>query len=346
MTVVNEEPPRPTWRSRLAFLKTKRAIAALTLLVVVAVILIALGATHVIGPHGGGGGDKNGDEVSPVTPTGDGPWKPDNSSTVAEGTPLRIMCLGGSIVRGELSDDLNGFRDTMRADLVAYNATVNMVGSQRFGNMLDNDEEAYGGKKIAQVYEYATKVVPLFQPNLFVINVGTNNVLQREDVNVSGSQMETFIDYLLEASPRSTVVLSTLLTNTVPEREPLVLEVNQQFRDVFSKYENQSVVLAELHPGQGSDDVPQVADIGPDGSHPTAHGYELMGHILADAIKGADEKGYLRWPVENGLAHDGNAGRAGQTGAATATEEVPPKTTHVSTKTTSATRTTSTSSAA
>ncbi|KAI0144568.1 SGNH hydrolase-type esterase domain-containing protein [Xylariaceae sp. FL1272] len=252
------------------------------------------------------------------------------------------MCLGGSIVRGELSDDLNGFRDTMRADLVAYNATVNMVGTQRFGDMLDNDEEAYGGKRIAQVYEYATKAAPLFQPNVFVINVGTNNVLQRVDVNVSGSQMEVFIDYLLEASPRSTVVLSTLLTNTVPDREPLVLEVNQQFRDVFAKYENQSVVLAEMHPDEGNDNVPQVADIGPDGSHPTRRGYELMGHIFADAIKGADEKGYLRWPVENGLAHDGDAGRAGQTGTATETEEAPPRTTHSSTETTSATNRSST----
>jgi len=250
------------------------------------------------------GGGKN----STATPPSSN-WKPDNSSTIADGTPLRIMCLGASIVRGERSTDQNGFRKTLRGDLAAEGATINMVGTQRYGNMLDNDFEAYGGNRVSQIHDHATHIVPDLLPNVFVINVGTNNALQRNDVDKVGEQMGEFIDYLLKTSPRSTVILSTLLTNTVPDREPMILDMNEQFRSLYAKYTEKPVVLAELHPSEGLPGRPQVEDIGPDGSHPTDKGYEIMGHILADAIKDADSKGYLRWPKENRLEYDGDQDR-------------------------------------
>ncbi|KAI0521494.1 SGNH hydrolase-type esterase domain-containing protein [Xylaria bambusicola] len=389
MSSILDKPVPVKGKSRFAFLKTKRAIVVLTLLVVVSVVLIALGATHEFTPHhdeqsvsnpdslgdnlgtsdgssnagngtnsgdsgdsssnNGGGiesghnstssdGNHNGsndnndnntssnntnntadgknddDDKDEDSPTKNPSlWHPKNSSSIADGTPLRIMCLGASIVRGELSSDSNGFRNTLRGDLATLGAPINMVGSQRNGVMPDNDFEAYGGNRVKQIHDHAKAIVPKQKPNIFIINVGTNNVLQRRDVDVAGKHMEAFIDYLLSASPRSTVVLSTLLTNTVPNREPLILDINQQLRTLYSKYENNTaVVLAELHPSEGLAGRPQVEDISGDGSHPTDRGYEIMGHILADAVKEADEKGYLRWP-EDGLAYDGEKGRLDST---------------------------------
>ncbi|GAP88168.1 putative GDSL-like lipase acylhydrolase [Rosellinia necatrix] len=400
--------PPPLKRSRFAFLKTKRAIAVLTALVIVSVVLVVLGATNELTPHsvshdssttdsigsnasdgnsasnsGGAVGNTGGDNSDTITggsnnstnsntdgdtkgdtkgddtdskdddkdDKGDskgntkggseedgkdddsssggdptikpGTWKPTNSSSIASGTPLRIMCLGASIVRGEVSSDSNGFRKTLRADLAALGAPVNMVGSQRYGTMPDNDFEAYGGNRVKQIHEHAKGVVPAQRPNVFVINVGTNNVLQRRDTDAAGAHMEAFIDYLLATSPRSTVVLSTLLTNTVPNREPLILDINAQFRALFArKYEKKAVVLAELHPSAGLPGRPETGDISSDGSHPTDRGYEIMGHLLAEAIQYADAKGYLRWP-ENGLAYDGEIGRLDDEEAPSPPEETP-----------------------
>ncbi|KAI2640946.1 SGNH hydrolase-type esterase domain-containing protein [Xylaria nigripes] len=320
-------------RKRLAWLRSKCFIATLIFLVIVA-ILAALAATNVInirdhgdtsgdGSNGGvfnsgndaGGsgrsgqtGNHSGNDTQPANEPAEntGPWLPKNSSSIADGTPLRIMCLGASIVLGERSTDLNGFRDTLRDDLAVLGAPINMVGTQRRGNMVDNDHEAYGGNRVSQTHEHAIRIVPKMQPNVFVINVGTNNVLQYRDTDVAGAHMESLIDYLLEASPQSTVVLSTLLTNKVPNREPLILDINRQFREVFKKYKNKPVVLAELHPSEGLPGRPGPEDIGWDGSHPNDAGYEIMGHILADAVKEADSKRYLRWPEDNWLAYDGD----------------------------------------
>lgn len=211
----------------------------------------------------------------------------------------------------------------MRDELVGLGVPVNMVGSQRFGDMLDNDLEAYGGNRISQIHEHATRIVSQLQPNLFVIHVGSNNVLQDIDVDKAGEHMEGFINYLLKASPRSTVVFSTCLTNTVPDCEPKILEVNQQYRELVKKFDSKPVLLAEMHYSEGFPDRPQVADIGPDGTHPFDFGYGLMGNIFTDSIQEADKKGYLRWPVENGLERDGDAGRADATAT---TSELPPST--------------------
>ncbi|KAI0547113.1 SGNH hydrolase-type esterase domain-containing protein [Xylaria curta] len=257
--------------------------------------------------------DNSGDSNGGATKT-PSTWRPDNSSSIADGTPLRIMCLGASIVKGETSPDSNGFRKTLRAELEGLGAPINMVGSQRYGTMPDNDFEAYGGNRVSQIHEHATHIVPKELPNVFVINVGTNNVLQRRDVDLAGKHMEAFIDYLLSASPHSTVVLSTLLTNRVPGCEPLILNINQQFREVFKKYDKKPVVLAELHPSEGLPGRPQLDDIGPDGSHPLEQGYQIMGHLFAEAIKEADDKGYLRWP-EEGEQYDGEIDRIDTTNA-------------------------------
>lgn len=191
-----------------------------------------------------------------------------------------------------------------------------MVGSVRLGDMIDNDLEAYGGNTILQIHGHAKAIVPETLPNMFVIQVGTNNILQQIDIDKAGDQMKDFIDYLLDTSPRSFVVLSTILTNQVGGGiyEPDVLNINAQYRALMPTFEDEgkAVVLAELHPSEGGgDEIPQIADIGPDGSHPLASGYTKMGHILAQAAKDADAQGLIRIATDNGIAEDGDAERAG-----------------------------------
>ncbi|KAI1502583.1 hypothetical protein F5X99DRAFT_152937 [Biscogniauxia marginata] len=297
--------PRPRRAPWLSFLCTKRAIALLSVITCGLIVVIALAATNVI--HTGG---------SSVAATNSAD-APDNLTTASfsdPNAPLRIMALGASVVKGETSPGTVGFRKPMRDELVGQGFTVNMVGSVRLGDMIDNDVEAYGGKKIIELHEYATQIVPDTLPNMFVINLGTNNVLQKTDVDRAGEQMGNLINYLLTTSNRSVVILSTLLTNTVPDAEPMVLQVNEQYRRLMPGFEadNKPVVLVEMHPSEGATDVPAIEDIGPDGSHPTVEGYAMMGRLFVRGIHDARDKGYLQTPVDNGIPDDGEAERAGE----------------------------------
>ncbi|OTA70515.1 carbohydrate esterase family 3 protein [Hypoxylon sp. EC38] len=355
---------------RLAFLRTKKAIAAFTALgcvLIAVVVVIALAATGTIHTGGSSNGSKAEDQIavasmqsltstapeststtatalgivdltsststsgSTSTSTSTSTTKPKSSessksstspsatpsvatsATALNDVPLRIMALGASIVKGETSPGYLGFRKPMRDELVGLGFTVNMVGSVRLGDFVDNDVEAYGGKKIKEMHEYAKKIVPKTLPNVFVINLGTNNLLQNKDVDKVGQQMEDLIDYLLTTSKQSTVILSTMLTNKVPNLEPTVLGMNRQYRDIMKTFEadGKPVVLAEMHPSEGGSGVPTANEIGPDGSHPTVKGYEMMGHIFVQAIQSAAGKGLLQKPVENGIPADGDAERDG-----------------------------------
>ncbi|KAI2470931.1 carbohydrate esterase family 3 protein [Annulohypoxylon bovei var. microspora] len=344
---IPEKGVEPSKASRLGFLRTKKAIAGFTTLgclLVVAVVLIALAATGTI--HSSDSTNESRDEKqlagpsttstrddvalttsmsgSALTSTTLGSKSSEstessvtpsvvNSAASPHIIPLRIMALGASIVKGETSPGYLGFRKPMRDELVDLGFTVNMVGSVRLGDFVDNDVEAYGGKKITEMHDYAKNIVPKTLPNVFVINLGTNNLLQNKDVDKVGQQMKDLINYLLTASNESTVIMSTMLTNTVPNLEPKVLDMNKQYRDMIKDFEadQKPVVLAEMHPGDGVSGVPTTDDIGPDGSHPTVKGYEMMAHIFVQAIQKADEKGFLRKAVDNDIPADGDAERAG-----------------------------------
>ncbi|KAI1443301.1 carbohydrate esterase family 3 protein [Annulohypoxylon stygium] len=320
-----EKGVEPSKASRFGFLHTKKVIAgfvALGFLLVAGVVLIALAATGTIHPS-----DSSADFITekqltsdvtmpasgsaPTSTTGSKPTITPaavNSVANSHSIPLRIMALGASIVKGETSPGYLGFRKPMRDELVNSGYTVNMVGSVQLGDFVDNDVEAYGGKKILEMHDYAKKIVPKALPNLFVINLGTNNLLQNKDVDKVGQQMKDLINYLLTASNESTVIMSTMLTNKVPNKEPTVLDMNKQYRDIMKDFEteNKPVVLAEMHPSEGTSGTPTVDEIGPDGSHPTVKGYEMMAQIFVQAIQEADEKGFLRKAVDNGTPDDGD----------------------------------------
>ncbi|KAK6951333.1 hypothetical protein Daesc_007866 [Daldinia eschscholtzii] len=251
------------------------------------------------------------DSTSSSTPTSG------KSAASPSDVPLRIMALGASIVKGETSPGYLGFRKPMRDQLVELGYTVNMVGSVRLGDFIDNDVEAYGGKKIKEMHNYAKKAVPKTLPNVFLINLGTNNLLQNKDVDKVGEQMEDMINYLLKASDKSTVILSTMLTNKVGDLETKVLDMNEQYRSIMKNFEadGKPVVLAEMHPSQGAAGVPSVNEIGPDGSHPTVQGYEMMGDIFVKAIQEAQKKGFIQKPAKNGIPDDGEAERSGSSGS-------------------------------
>ncbi|KAI0403986.1 carbohydrate esterase family 3 protein [Xylaria palmicola] len=234
------------------------------------------------------------------------------STPLGSHVPLRVMFLGASVTRGDVSVGNLGFRSPLRDKLVALGSPVNFVGSQRLGAFKDNDLEAYPGNRIDQIHDHATRIVPKTKPNVFVLHIGSNDCLQKHNTADAGKRMRDLTAYLLKTSPRATIILSTLLTNTVPGKELCILDLNIQIRKLASalQREGRPVVLAEMHYEQGLPDRPLPGDISPDGTHPFDHGYGLMADIFFSALLEADRRGFLKTPEENGIPDDGESERA------------------------------------
>jgi lysophospholipase L1-like esterase len=237
---------------------------------------------------------------------GAGYKRPGYELPLANGIPLRILAIGASTTRGDESFDNNGFRRPIREHLTSIGNLVNFVGTQRVGNMSDNDIEAYPGARTGEMHHHAEVVVPQTKPNLFLVNVGSNDCFQDYDIPNFYKRYYSFIDYLLTASPRATVIMGTLLPTTETARfnaSERVVVVNQQLRRLYEifKSENKPVVLAEMN---------GLHDLAWDGMHPTSASYDIMAKIMLDSIIEADARGFLR-PAEpvHGIIQDGDLER-------------------------------------
>ncbi|AEO66483.1 224bdb96-83a3-44c9-bdfb-3b65f83e50f8 [Thermothielavioides terrestris] len=211
------------------------------------------------------------------------------------GVPLRVMPLGASITYGQASTDGNGYREDLRAQLVAAGNPVNMVGSRQHGKMRDNDVEGWPGFRIEQVRAkaLASASVPKWKPNVVLINAGTNDAAQNFSVGTAGARMERLIRDVLAASPRAVIVLSTLLVNKKPATEVNVLAINRQYGDIARKLraEGKHLVLVDMH----SDNGPTLADLS-DSTHPNDLGYSKMANIWFAGIVAASDAGWLQAP--------------------------------------------------
>ncbi|KAK1752312.1 family 3 putative carbohydrate esterase [Echria macrotheca] len=210
---------------------------------------------------------------------------------LAGAVPLRIMPLGASITYGQASSDGNGYRGSLRDQLTSAGNVVNMVGSRQHGTMKDNDVEGWPGFRIDQVQAKARDSVPKFKPNVFLINVGTNDALQNRNVSTAGERMEALIGDLYSMSPRATIVLSTLIVNKNPQVERSVQAINTQLVALVPKLRQagRRIILVDMH----ADNGPLLEDLA-DETHPNDVGYRKMANIWYAGLNSVGNLGWLQ----------------------------------------------------
>ncbi|KAI3327238.1 carbohydrate esterase family 3 protein [Xylariaceae sp. AK1471] len=226
------------------------------------------------------------------------------------------MLIGASMTLGEHSTGERGFRKQVRDWLVEQGNEVNYVGQNRYGEFVDNDVQAFGAQPIKPTLDRCKEIVPQTQPNLILINAGSSDCFQPEHWGPAFvlQKMRDLVDYLFEASPRTTIVMSTIITSPWDNVERCVRSANAQIRQVAHDLirEGKPVVLAEMHHDQGLPNRVEKQHIGKDNMHPIDAGYFIMGDIFIESIQEADDKGFLQPPVNNGIPYDGEAERYGE----------------------------------
>ncbi|KAJ0118083.1 carbohydrate esterase family 3 protein [Diaporthe amygdali] len=207
---------------------------------------------------------------------------------------LRLMPLGGSVTFGSGSSNANGYREGLRRLLVDDGYSVEMVGSRRAGTMTNNHTEGWRGFRIDQIHDKARRSIPLLLPNVVAINAGSNDCLQGVDIEFIGGRMDSLLKLVWDASPGSTIVLSTLLANVDKLTEANVLRANAQYRELARRKagEGRRIVLVDMHTAAG----PSLDDL-MDGTHPNDLGYHKMALLWRKGIQECASKGLLQEPI-------------------------------------------------
>ncbi|KAL4976019.1 SGNH hydrolase-type esterase domain-containing protein [Aspergillus desertorum] len=211
---------------------------------------------------------------------------------------LRVMPLGASITVGYASSDGNGYRKYLREQLRYAGWEVDMVGSLANGTMKDNQNEGHFGRTIDHIAEAAAKSTRL-QPNLILINAGTNDCIRNIDITDADARLDALITHLYASIPDTTIILSTLLPNDFASRA--VTRVSQEYRNLVARRRSRGdrIVLAEM-----SYFITKKQLV--DGTHPSDTGYKEMAAVWWAAIQTAEEEGKLSEPniVANSVLKD------------------------------------------
>lgn len=206
------------------------------------------------------------------------------------------MPLGGSVTFGSGSSQGNGYREKLRQLLVDNGYTVEMVGSRRSGTLSQNHHEGWRGFRIDQIQNKARISIPLLRPNIVTINAGSNDCIQRFKIDSIGRRMENLLEMTWDASPRSTIILSTLLANSDESVDAKILETNAHYLDLVKRKadEGKRIMLVDMHSVSG----PSLDDL-VDGVHPNDLGYQKMALLWYQGIHDCESRGFIEEPLSN-----------------------------------------------
>lgn len=240
-----------------------------------------------------------------------------SSSSSSPANPLRFLCLGASITYGYHSTDGNGYRYALRGKLVADGHDVNMIGYKTGGNMSNNQVEAIDGYRIGQMQAQGNLSLPL-QPHVVLIFLGTNGMTQNFQVSTAAQRMGSLVQEVLTKVPNVTVIVATLLPNGNPSAEANTLVSNAALPAVLANLTSHGhkVSMVDMH-----SDWLSLADLGPDGTHPTDLGYLKMARVFYKGIEAAVQAGNITSPTQVDGVDDYKAGND-SSGAGTAMDVV------------------------
>lgn len=206
--------------------------------------------------------------------------------------PVKVMPLGASITWGTASSDGNGYREDLRRRLADAGVTVDYVGSQQSGAMADRDNEGHPGWRIDQIAASVDGWLATYQPDVVLINVGTNDTIQNYDLPNAPARMRALVQRIVAARPGIAVVLSTLVPSRDAGNNAEAQAFNAQLPAIARDEQaaGHRVHLADLNSSLTIDDISS------DGIHPTDAGYVKLGNIWYSALRPVLGAG-RSWPL-------------------------------------------------
>ncbi|WP_119323119.1 RICIN domain-containing protein [Capsulimonas corticalis] len=188
----------------------------------------------------------------------------------AQSAGLRLMAVGDSITAGYRSSTGNGYRGPLWTELINQGDALDFVGSQRSGVMFDPDNEGYFGDRIDQIAGLINGELALYQPNVVLLHIGTNDLGQNYQVSTAPNRLASLIDQILAADPGVTILVAQLICNSTGWVQTDINNFNSQIPGIV-----QARVNAGKHVYTVSMSSLNLGDLN-DGLHPNDGGYQKM----------------------------------------------------------------------
>ena len=188
----------------------------------------------------------------------------------AQTAGLRLMPLGDSITAGYRSTTGNGYRGPLWKELTEQGNAVDFVGSQRGGAMRDPDNEGYYGAKIDEVAKVIPRELTLYQPNVILLHLGSNDLNGNYEVATAPDRLAALIDQITTAAPQADLLVAQITCDSNADVQARIVAYNAQIPAIV-----EARAKAGKHVYLVSMSAVTPADLN-DGLHPSDTGYQKM----------------------------------------------------------------------
>jgi lysophospholipase L1-like esterase len=203
---------------------------------------------------------------------------------------VKVMPLGDSITDG--TQVPGGYRIGLWQRFTSAGYRVDFVGSQFNGpaSLGDHDHEGHPGWRIDQIDANIVGWLQTYNPHTVLLHIGTNDVIQNDDLANAPARLSALIDHITAAAPNATVYVATIIPFADPTDEAQAEAYDAAIPGIVQAKAaaGRHVQLVDLHPALGAADLA-------DGVHPTNGGYSKMAARWYAAVTGEPA---TRWEAE------------------------------------------------
>jgi lysophospholipase L1-like esterase len=207
---------------------------------------------------------------------------------------ITILPLGDSITYGVGSSDKGGYRTFLWKECIKSGYSVRFVGTRSNGpGDIDTYNEGHPGWRIDQISSHVVPWLMLYRPQIILLFIGTNDILQRHDVSHAPERLTLLLDQITSILPKSTLIVASVtpLDNSeLYARRFPSFPSSVDFNANIMAYNATIPAIVRAEAAQGRhvqyvdmyDAVP-VYDLA-DGIHPDDDGYVLMANVWYAAL--------------------------------------------------------------
>ncbi|WKU47542.1 FG-GAP-like repeat-containing protein [Streptomyces sp. VNUA116] len=202
---------------------------------------------------------------------------------------LAVMPLGDSITWGAGSSAKDGYRAVLRDKLASHADSLQFVGSLRQNGA---EHEGHSGWQISGLSENIGHWLPAANPNVVLLNIGTNDMDLDNDVDGAPARLGRLIDQITRAAPDMTLLVSSLVPSQSAEVQRRVEKFNAEVPRLVAERRSKGFKV-------GFVDMSAVTtrDLN-DRLHPNDTGYAKMANAFYEGLSRAAGDGWVRERVD------------------------------------------------
>lgn len=214
------------------------------------------------------------------------------SKTPSPAAPVRIMPLGDSITDGMQVP--GGYRTGLWQFMAADGTPPDFVGSAASGpaQLPERENEGHPGWRMGQIYLRARGWLLKQRPEIVLLDIGTNDILQDKELDRAPSRLSRLLDLITATLPDVRVYVASIGPFARPANEARAGRYNAAIPGIVRALalKGRHVQMVDMHSAL------RRSDLSSDGIHPDGGGYSKMAARWYSALTSSP---ITRWEAED-----------------------------------------------